>query len=108
MHPSREGGSFDKGESLVAVGVIANVRRQGAKIVRPNGLHLCVAVSIVCMPLAAQEPRTETGSGVAEHFTRCDRDGNRRSSASQAGKADFFRRADVDDDGVVTLAEAQS
>jgi acetyl esterase/lipase len=60
------------------------------------------------MPLAAHEPRTETGSGVAEHFNRFDRDGNGRLSASQAGKADFFRRADVDDDGVVTLAEAQS
>lgn len=65
-------------------------------------------MSIVCMPLAAQETRTETSSGVAEHFKRLDRDGNGRLSASEAGKAEFFRRADVDNDGVVTLTEAQS
>jgi dipeptidyl aminopeptidase/acylaminoacyl peptidase len=70
--------------------------------------HLFVAASIVCMPLAAQEPRTETNSGVAEQFKRFDRDGNGRLSASEAGKAEFFRRADADEDGVVTLAEAQS
>jgi acetyl esterase/lipase len=60
------------------------------------------------MPLAAQEPRTETSNGVAEQLKRLDRDGNGRLSASEAGKAEFFRRADVDKDGVVTLAEAQS
>ena len=75
---------------------------------RPIIFQLCVATSIVYMPLAAQEPRTETSSGVAEHFKRLDRDRNGRLSASEAGKAEFFRRADVDDDGVVTLAEAQS
>lgn len=75
---------------------------------RPIVFQLCVATSIVYMPLAAQEPRTETSSGVAEHFKRLDRDRNGRLSASEAGKAEFFRRADVDDDGVVTLAEAQS
>ena len=75
---------------------------------RPIGFQFCVAISTVCMPLAAQEPRTETGSGVAEHFRRLDRDGDGRLSASEAGTAGFFRRADVDDDGVVTLAEAQS
>ncbi len=60
------------------------------------------------MPLAAQEPRTETNSGVAEQFKRFDHDGNGRLSASEAGKAEFFRRADTDEDGVVTLAEAQA
>lgn len=70
--------------------------------------HLFVVTSIVCMPLAAQEPRTEANSGVAEQFKRFDRDGNGRLSASEAGKAEFFRRADTDEDGVVTLAEAQS
>ena len=75
---------------------------------KPTALQLCVATSIVCMPLAAQEPGTETGNGVAEQFKRLDRDGNGRLSASEAGKEEFFRRADVDEDGVVTLAEAQS
>ena len=51
-------------------------------------------MSIVCMPLAAQETHTETSSGVAEQFKRLDRDGNGRLSASEAGKAEFFRRTD--------------
>ena len=66
---------------------------------RPMVFHLFVAASIVCRPLAAQEPRTETNSGVAEQFKRFDRDGNGRLSASEAGKAEFFRRADADEDG---------
>jgi acetyl esterase/lipase len=69
---------------------------------------VCVATSIACLPLSAQEPRTEINHGVAEHFKRLDRDGNGRLSASEAGTAEFFRHADLDDDGVVTLAEAQS
>jgi len=76
--------------------------------VRPIVFQLCVATSIVCMPLAAQQLRTETSDDVAEHFKRLDHDGNGQLSASEAGKTAFFRRADIDDDGVVTLAEAQS
>lgn len=75
---------------------------------KPIVLQLGVATYIFCMPLAAQEPRTETSSRVGEHFKRLDSDGNGRLSASEAGKAEFFRRADVDEDGFVTLAEAQS
>jgi acetyl esterase/lipase len=61
-----------------------------------------------CMPRAAQEPPTNTSPGVAEHFKQLDGDGDGRLSASEAGKEAFFRRADVDEDGFVTLAEARS
>jgi acetyl esterase/lipase len=76
--------------------------------VKPIVLALVVASSILCMPLVAQESRTETSSGLAEDFNRLDNDGNGRLSASETGKAEFFRHADVDEDGFVTLAEAQS
>lgn len=65
-------------------------------------------MSIACMPLAAQEPRAENSSGVAEHLKRLGRDGDGRPTASPAGKAELFKRADVDHDGGVKRAEAQA
>lgn len=69
---------------------------------------ISLSTILLCLEASAQTQPQAGGSGLAERFQQLDRNGDRQLSREEAGSAPFFKAADNDGDGFVTLSEAEA